>query len=246
MRLADDVWLVGGGAAAFDLSSPYDSHVYVVGHPPDLALIDCGIGMGEDAIVAEMQRDGLALEDVHHLFVTHYHADHAGGAASWKRRTGARLYASAETAAALRNADAEKVGLVKAKASGVYPSDYVLERAAVDVEVADRRHYEVGGLVITSYLTPGHCDGHTAYLLAAASRSYLFTGDCVFWGGRIGLQNLPDCDIAAYSRSIELLAELEFDALLPGHLTISLKNGKRHVDTAARAFRSLSIPPNVG
>jgi len=41
---------------------------------------------------------------------------------------------------------------------------------------------------------------------------------------------------------MERLSTLQFDALLPGHLSISLRNGKRHVDVAASAFRSLGLP----
>ena len=38
---------------------------------------------------------------------------------------------------------------------------------------------------------------------------------------------------------------IEFEALLPGHLQISLNNGKSHVAQAADSFRKLGIPPNL-
>ena len=41
------------------------------------------------------------------------------------------------------------------------------------------------------------------------------------------------------------MAALDFDALLPGHLQISLSGGKAHVDAAAAAFRQLGVPPNL-
>jgi glyoxylase-like metal-dependent hydrolase (beta-lactamase superfamily II) len=80
------------------------------------------------------------------------------------------------------------------------------------------------------------------YLLEGGDRSALFSGDCLFWGGTIILQNIPDCSIPAYHATMERLAALDFDALLPGHLTISLRDGRRHADTAANAFRSLGLP----
>jgi hypothetical protein len=41
------------------------------------------------------------------------------------------------------------------------------------------------------------------------------------------------------------MADVDFDALLPGHLAISLTNGKRHIDHAAAQFRKLMIPRNA-
>ena len=58
-------------------------------------------------------------------------------------------------------------------------------------------------------------------------------------------QNIWDCSIQEYSASTQKMEEIEFDALLPGHFTISLDNGKRHIDRAAAAFRKLMIPRNA-
>jgi hydroxyacylglutathione hydrolase len=67
----------------------------------------------------------------------------------------------------------------------------------------------------------------------------------VFWGGTIIAQNIPDCSIQEYAASTIKLANVEFDALLPGHFTISLKDGKRHVERAATQFGKLMIPRNA-
>ena len=48
-----------------------------------------------------------------------------------------------------------------------------------------------------------------------------------------------------YADSIFKIQKLDFDALLPGHLQISLNNGKSHVNQAADYFRKLGIPPNI-
>ena len=67
----------------------------------------------------------------------------------------------------------------------------------------------------------------------------------VFWGGNILLQNIHDCKIDVYADSIFKIEKLDFDALLPGHLQISLNNGKSNVNQAADYFRKLGIPPNI-
>jgi len=100
-------------------------------------------------------------------------------------------------------------------------------------------------LTMETFETPGHCEGHLSFLLSGGERKYLFGGDMVFWGGKILLQNIHDCKIDVYADSIFKIEELDFDALLPGHLQISLNNGKSHVSQAADYFRKLGIPPNI-
>ena len=58
-------------------------------------------------------------------------------------------------------------------------------------------------------------------------------------------QNIHDCKIDVYAESIFKVEKADFDALLPGHLQISLNEGKSHVIQAADAFRKLGVPPNL-
>ncbi len=81
--------------------------------------------------------------------------------------------------------------------------------------------------------------------MTGGERNYLLGADLVFWGGRILLQNIHDCRIDAYADSVFKVVKLDFDALLPGHLQISLRYGKAHVEKAAEAFRQLGVPPNI-
>jgi glyoxylase-like metal-dependent hydrolase (beta-lactamase superfamily II) len=93
--------------------------------------------------------------------------------------------------------------------------------------------------------TPGHCDGHYVLRLAGRDRSYLFASDLVFWGGAIILQNVPDANLQLYASSMNRAAELEFDALLPGHHMLSLMNGRRHVEAAANDFNRIGLPRDL-
>ena len=81
--------------------------------------------------------------------------------------------------------------------------------------------------------------------MTGGDRPSLIGGDLVFWGGTILLQNIHDCRIDAYAQSIVKIAKLDFDALFPGHLQISLRLGKEHIDKAATAFQQLGVPPNL-
>ena len=91
---------------------------------------------------------------------------------------------------------------------------------------------------------PGHCNGHYCLRLVGRDRTYLFSSDCVFWGGAIILQNVPDSNVQRYAASCNRIAELEFDALLPGHHLISLRTGavtrrRRRASSTGSVFREI-------
>jgi glyoxylase-like metal-dependent hydrolase (beta-lactamase superfamily II) len=245
MRLTRDVYLVGGGDYGFNLTHRLDCHVYVVDGGDELALIDAGFGPGTESILEHVRRDGLDPARIGTIAITHYHADHAGGAAAMKRATGARLLAGVEAAPTIRVADADQIGLNWAKGFGFYPADYEWEPADVDEEFTDGTRIRVGELELEMVATPGHCRGHYCIRVVGRDRTYLFSSDCVFWGGAIILQNVPDANLQDYAASCNRLAELEFDALLPGHHLISLENGRRHAQSAASEFNRIGLPRDL-
>jgi hydroxyacylglutathione hydrolase len=245
MRLTEDVYLVGGGDYGFNLTHRLDCHVYVVDGGDELALVDAGFGPGTDRILELMRADGLDPARVDKIVITHYHADHAGGTAAMARATGASVWAGVEAAPTIRVADSAQIGLDWAKTFGFYPSDYEWEPAEVQSEYADGTTIPVGELELEAVATPGHCKGHYCFRLRGRDRTYLFSSDCVFWGGAIILQNVPDANLQQYAASCNRLAELEFDALLPGHHLLSLENGRRHAEAAAREFNRIGLPKDL-
>ena len=137
MKLTDDVYLVGGGDYGFNLTHRLDCHTYLIDGGSELALVDAGFGPGTDEIIDLIRRDGFDPSRITKILITHYHADHAGGAAQMKRATGARLLAGAEAAPTIRAADADQIGLNWAKTFGFYPADYEWEPAEVEEEFSD-------------------------------------------------------------------------------------------------------------
>jgi glyoxylase-like metal-dependent hydrolase (beta-lactamase superfamily II) len=245
MKLTEDVYLVGGGDYGFNLTHRLDCHTYLIDGGDELALVDAGFGPGTDEILDLVRADGFDPARITKILITHYHADHAGGAAALKRATGADLYAGVEAAPTIRVADADQIGLNWAKTFGFYPADYEWEAAEVEVEFRDGERIAVGELEVETIATPGHCNGHYCLRLQGRDRSYLFSSDCVFWGGAIILQNVPDANLQLYADSCNRIAELEWDALLPGHHLISLRNGRRHAETAAREFNRIGLPRDL-
>ena len=246
MKIADRIYLVGSGSMGFDLTDPFDCHVYLLDGGGELALVDVGAGMGAEAILENVRREGFEPTQIRHLVLTHAHGDHAGGAARMQslldRPT---VYLSQAVADFIRAGDEQGISLDAAKAVGIYPPDYQLEPCEIDVELVDGARLEVGELALTVLDTPGHADGHVSLLLEHEGRRTLFAGDAVFFGGKILMQNIHDCRLDAQIRTLRALRGLEVDALLPGHLTLSLNGGQRHIERANEVLDRLLIPEQM-
>jgi glyoxylase-like metal-dependent hydrolase (beta-lactamase superfamily II) len=247
MKLTSDLHVVGGGRFGFGLSGILDCHVYVVNGGSELALLDPGLGLhGDfDTVLNNIREDGLDPKAIRKLILTHYHCDHIGAAAEAQKRLDVEVITSKVSAPVIRTGDEKAVALDVAKAAGFYPEDFHLRPCPVNRELSEGDLIQVGDLALQTYETPGHCDGHLSFLMTGGDRTYLIGADLVFWGGKILLQNIHDCRIEAYARSVRKVAQLDFDALIPGHLQISLRYGKEHVTTAAEAFGRLGVPPNL-
>jgi glyoxylase-like metal-dependent hydrolase (beta-lactamase superfamily II) len=231
----------------FDLTDPFDCHIYLIDGGDELALVDAGSGFGIDAILDVVRRDGYDPSRINHLILTHAHGDHAGGAARMRRALDERpkVYLSRERAEALRTGDEVAVSIDIAKTVGIYPADYTLEPCPVDVELAEGDTIRVGDLTLSVYDTPGHSDGHVSLLLEEGGRRSLFAGDVVFFGGKILLQAIHDCRLDRHIASLRKLRDLEVDALFSGHLTFSLSGGQRHIERANQVLDKLLIPEQM-
>jgi hydroxyacylglutathione hydrolase len=246
VKLTDRIHLVGSGSLGFDLTDPFDCHVYLLDGADELALVDVGAGMGAEAIVENVRRDGFDPTRIRHLILTHAHGDHAGGAARIRRLLDdPAVYLSRAVAGFLREGDEHAVSLDVAKRAGIYPPDYALEPCDVDVELDDGATIRVGDLALRVLDTPGHSDGHVSIVLELGGQRCLFAGDVVFFGGKILLQSIYDCRLDALIGSLRRLRELGIDVLLPGHLALSLSDGQRHIERANQVLDRLLIPEQV-
>lgn len=244
MKLLDQVYLVGSGRLGFELSNDFDCHVFLLDGGSEAALIDAGVGLDVDLLLANIRATGLARK-VNKIILTHAHSDHMGGAGQLRAALDAQVYAPWEAAPWVRSADERAVSLELAKRAGYYPEDYRLKGSEVDAEVREGDMIHVGDLELRVIETPGHCRGHCSYLVRTPERTLFFGGDLVFFNGSVVLQNIPDCSIQDYANSVEKLDGLGVNALLCGHMTLPLRNGQRHIDLAIQAFRGLMVPKNL-
>lgn len=243
MQLTERIHVVASGRHGFSLTHPSDCHVYLVDGGSEAALIDAGAGIDLESLLARLDASAVARDRIRKVFVSHAHADHAGGAALLHERLGAAIATSPEVAAILRAGDERAAGLDIGKAQGSYTHDYVFRPTEVDAELSDGERVSVGDLTVEVVATPGHSTGHLAFLVQRGERADLFTGDTLFFGGQIILQNTWDCDLRAHIDSLYRLGEHRFDGLFPGHLTFAVNDGERHLRRAIEALDRGALPP---
>lgn len=237
--------VVGGGATGLGVSHALDPNVYLLSGGEELALVDAGAGLGENEILKNVRSLGYEPGRIGHIFLTHAHADHAGGAASLAERVGARVYLSELEREALESADEEALGLSIARRNGYYPEDYRLRPCKVDRTLRGGEKLRCGDLELAVIPTPGHSRGSVCFLVEAEEGVALFAGDTVFAGGRISLIVAPGSDLLAMQESVASLGGLNVRSLLPGHGIFPLEGGQEHIDQAIEAFSTMLPPRSI-
>jgi hydroxyacylglutathione hydrolase len=245
LKISDRTYLVASGSAGCAMSHDNDCNVYAIDCGGEFVMVDSGCGIETDRLIANLTTDGIPLESVAMLVLTHGHLDHSGGARRLRDRLHLKVAASVSTARALEAGDEEAISLASAKRAGVYPAAVSFEACPVDRTLRDGDRLQLSECTIEMLEAPGHSLDMINLLVSHRGRRDLFCGDTVFHGGRILLQDTADCDVPAYTRTLRRLAALDFDGLYPGHLMWSEQRGRRHLDKAREYLDRLLLPPNI-
>ena len=130
--------------------------VILIASPQGHVLIDGALPNSAPAIMENIRSLGFEVEDVGLILNSHAHHDHAAGIAALERASGARVAASAFSAAVLERGTSM---------AGDPQHGHLLDFPAVpDVErFADGDSLRVGPIVLTAHLTPGHTPGGTTW-----------------------------------------------------------------------------------
>lgn len=245
MRIAAGLHLVMSGSLGMDLTDPLDCNVYLVDTSAGWLLFDAGAGRSVDEMLVALPGAGIDPTDIKALFLTHGHADHSAGAARLRERLGLRLIAGAATARMVENGDEDALSLTAARNAGGYPADFVYRACPVDQVIGDDETLRFGDTSVTAIRTPGHSHDHLAFLVTQPDRTLLVAGDALFHGGRVGVQNVYDCNVPEICGSVRRLAGLSYEIFLPGHGPFSLRDGRRHADAAMQYVRRNACPPSI-
>ena len=214
MKISPHVHLIG--SEQFALSHPLDCNCYLLDGGRALGIVDTGLGLGVDDILVNLTAAGFRPESLTHIVITHAHIGHWGGAQGLRARTGGRIWAPAAGAAAMADIHNDPGIRINLK-FGRYPPGFQPLPCEVDRTFRDGDRIAVGDFELSMISTAGHTRDSTCMLFEDDGRRGLFTGDVIFYGGRLGLINLEGCSLDDYRRDISKLAGLRVDMLLPGH-----------------------------
>jgi len=187
------------------------SSYIIAGKSP--ALVDCGAANTSGHIIDALNKLGIPTEEVQHVFVSHVHLDHAGGAGHLaKKCPNANIYihkkgfdylTSKEKLSQLTQQAEEAIGI-----KGAYgePSLVPPERCN---KIYDDMIFEVGEHTLRIVNSPGHAPHH--YTIYDESTEVLFSIDAA--GMRFDSEMLPTTpppsfDLEENLSTLERLKEL--------------------------------------
>ena len=192
---------------------------YLVIGPGGPVLIETGPSSCHQTLVRALAGLGFEPRDVEHVFVTHIHLDHAGGAGWWARQ-GSTIYVHPKGAShlidpsRLIDSATRLYGNHMEELWGDIPSAPA-ERVRI---VDDGKIIHAAGLDIEPLATPGHASHHHTYRIA----NLAFTGDLaaivVPGTGLIEIPTPPpEYDLELWQKSLHRIATLELDVIYPPH-----------------------------
>jgi len=210
---------------------------YLIAAGSGLVVVDPGWNCEPawQALAEGLKAAGASPADVTGIVVTHIHPDHHGLSARLREASGAWIAmhpAELSTLSSLRGRDADtrrgdlawlaRCGVPDDVAGGLAVNDFTLAAvramARPDVLLDDGDLVPLPGRPVRAVWTPGHTPGHL--YLHDEAENLLLTGDHVLprISPNIGLQSAAaEPPLAAYLRSLELIARYDQAEALPAH-----------------------------
>lgn len=235
----DDVGRITLGNPVFDMEGDNNAYLLV---DEVVALIDAGVATDatREQLVAGLSAHGLELADVDHLFLTHWHPDHAGLAGAVQAASDATVHVHEADAAIVageveafeelegsREASLREWGLPEpARAEiaerlggGTGPRGYGAGDPPTVEAFEDGARFSLGDRELEAVHAPGHTTGSTCYVLGREDRE-VFTGDALlpdYTANVGGADPRTEGALSAHLESLAALASAGYDRGWPGH-----------------------------
>lgn len=166
------------------------TNMFIIGDDP-VILIDTGSMAGLNAVTHTLEQIGNPV--VSAILLTHVHIDHGENTDEIRRLTGA------------------PVRFHERELPELAGSDHTI---TLDEAIADGEIIEHAGYRLQAVLTPGHAAGHLAFI--ETTQNYGFAGDLLTGSGSSAVFP-PWGDLADYVHSMQRIADLGVNPLLPSH-----------------------------
>lgn len=129
---------------------------FLIATPEGQILLDGGFEETAPIIQKNVEQLGFKMSDVRFLLNSHAHFDHAGGLASLKQRSGAKMVASLGDKPLLENGGHN---------DPQFGDSFLFPPVRVEQVIRDGEAVELGGVVLHAVLTPGHTPGCTTWTM---------------------------------------------------------------------------------
>ncbi len=198
-----------------------------------LTLVDAGWPGYLDDVLASISEIGHQLSDVEAVLVTHAHVDHIGSLPRLLEKHRVPVLLSPTEAAHARREYLEQAGTTDVVRNLWRPrvlpwALHMMRNGALNdhgvseaTDFGDADVIDVPGRPVP-IATPGHTSGHTAYLVPGAR--VLLTGDALVTGHALSSTTGPQelmgffhHDRDAMNASLDVIAEVDADAIISGH-----------------------------
>ncbi|KKD02558.1 MBL fold metallo-hydrolase [Streptomyces sp. WM6386] len=222
-QVADGTYLVHGSNTNWVILTDGDA----------VTLVDTGYPGDREQVLASLAQVGSSPEAVAAVLITHAHNDHLGSAEYLRATYGTPVYLHDAEVPHARREFLHQVSVGDVVRNGWRPGvlpwalHAIRSGGTAHVPVTDPETFPSKGALDlpgrpVPVHTPGHTDGHAAFHLPDSG--VLISGDALVSGhptSRVkGPQLLPDMfhhERARAVASLDVLATLEGDLLLPGH-----------------------------
>ncbi len=184
-----------------------DSNCYLVNNE---LLIDAGTGFHPKMLVQALHNEGIFLEDIKRIVLTHAHFDHAGGIHLFKN---AKIGIHRDDAKIIESGSDQSMAQMFAAKIKARKADFALDDGDI---------IRSGEIKLKVIHTPGHTKG--SICIYDEKSKMLFSGDTVFREG-FGRMDLPGGNSDEMKKSLEKLSRLDVDILLPGHGEVAWGGG---------------------
>jgi glyoxylase-like metal-dependent hydrolase (beta-lactamase superfamily II) len=174
-------------------------------------IVDVGLGNNLPLLIKAMEKDGINPQEIDIIANTHLHIDHTWANEEFKKKTNAKIK--------ITQGQKENYNISIRQTSlffGLEPVEFK-EDELLDSPI------DLGNIKVDVISTPGHSP--ESVCLYVPERKALICGDLVFDHHR---PIRSSGGAGAVEKSIEKVAELDIELLLPGHMGIV--SGKKKVN----------------